>query len=208
MFSQILIWLMIAWGALTCIYMLRCAWTRFPRRNLNDMVHFLHPVDLSLVDSLLDPAADFALRWNSTPRACREAQRQRMRLYLELVRRMSHNSRVLIEFGNAIVRREFPDENQHFGQLGNRNQRAALAAELQHAAISIRLYSLLVLVKLRLRLWFPLDVLGVIPAPELAQLRKAGDVDGPRTYDDLKAAAAAAFVQFQPADLQALTRNL
>ncbi|HEY4903288.1 MAG TPA: hypothetical protein VIH89_07450 [Candidatus Sulfotelmatobacter sp.] len=206
MFSQIFVWLMIAWGALACIYMLRCAWTRFPRRNLNDVVHFLHPVDLSLVDSLLDPAADFALRWNSTPHAYREAQRHRMRLYLELVRRMSHNSRVLIEFGNAIMRRECPDENQPHGQPGN--QRAALASELQQAAISIRLYSLLVLVKLRLRLWFPLDALGVIPAPELAQLRKAGDVDGPKTYDDLKAAAAAAFVQFQPADVQTLTRNL
>lgn len=206
MFSQILIWLMIAWGALACIYMLRCAWTRFPRRNLDDIVHFLHPVDLSLVDSLLDPAADFALRWNSTPRAFREAQRQRMRLYLELVRRMSHNSRVLIEFGNAIMRRECPDENQPLAQP--RNQRAALASELQQAAISIRLYSLLVLVKLHFRLWFPLDALGIVPAPKLAQLRKAGDVDGPKTYDDLKAAAAAAFVQFQPADLQTLTRNL
>jgi hypothetical protein len=211
MFSLIFTWFMIAWGTLACIYMLRCAWTRFPRRDLDDVVHFLHPVDLSLAESLLDPAADFALRWNSTPRAYREAQRRRMRLYLELVRRMSHNSRVLVEYGNAIMRREYPDgefpgQDQSTGP--HQNPRAALASDLQHAAISVRLYALLVLVRLRLRLWFPLDAFGVIPALELAQLRIAGDVDGPKTYHELKAAATAAFGQLQPADLQVLTRNL
>jgi hypothetical protein len=226
MFSVILTWLIIAWGALACIYMLRCAWSRFPRRDFDDVVHFLHPVDLSLAESLLDPAADFALRWNTTPRAYREAQRRRMRLYLELVRRMSHNSKVLVEFGNAVMRRDYPrqdlnplhDERQKKIQDGeihnndefqNRDERtAALAAELQHAAISVRLYSLLVLIRLRLRLLLPLDAFGVLPAPDLAHLRKAGDLDGPETYDHLKTAAAAAFVQLQPADLQTLTRNL
>jgi hypothetical protein len=219
MFSLIFIWLMIAWGALACIYMLRCAWTRFPRRDLDDVVHFLHPVDLSLAESLLDPAADFALRWNTTPRAFREAQRRRMRLYLELVRRMSHNSRVLIEFGNAVMLRECPNEdcsNEDLPNEGRSNEAcrntqtrtAAVASDLQHAAISVRLYALLVLTRLRLRLWFPLDALGVMPALELAQLRKAGDLDGPKTYDDLKTAATAAFMQVQPAELPALTRNL
>jgi hypothetical protein len=199
MFSLILTWVIIIWGALACIYMLRCAWTRFPRRNLDDVVHYLHPVDLSLAESLLDPAADFALRWNTTPRAYREAQRRRMRLYLELVRRMSHNSQVLIEFGNAVMLRNCSKEDK---------QTAAVASELQHAAISVRLYALLVLTRLRLQLWFRLDAVGVMPAPELAQLRRAGNVDGPKTYDDLKTAATAAFMQFQPAELQTLSRNL
>jgi hypothetical protein len=207
MFSVVLTWLIIAWGALACIYMLRCAWVRFPRRDLDDVVHFLHPVDLSLAESLLDPAADFALRWNSTPRAYREMQRRRMRLYLELVRRMSHNSKVLVEFGNAAMRSGRIRESQC--DTGNDNQpTAALAAELQHAAITVRLYSLLVLMRLRLQLTLPWDAFGVIPAPQLAHLRKAGDLDGPQTYTDLKKAAAAAFLRLQPADLQALTRNL
>lgn len=206
MFSLIFTWLIIAWGTLACIYMLRCAWTRFPRRDLDDVVHFLHPVDLSLAESLLDPAADFELRWHSTPRAYREATRRRMRLYLELVRRMSHNSRVLIEYGNAIMRREYPNEDQPTDT--HENPRATLASDLQHAAISVRLYALLVVVRLRLRLWFPLDAVGALPALQLAQLRIAGDVDGPKTYHELKTAAEAAFVQFQPADLPVLTRNL
>ena len=207
MFSLIFTWLIIAWGTLACIYMLRCAWTRFPRRDLDDVVHFLHPVDLSLAESLLDPAADFALRWNSTPRAYREATRRRMRLYLELVRRMSHNSRVLIEYGNAIMRRECPSDDL-MEAPHEKSAAAALASELQHAAISVRLYALLVMARLRLRLWFPLDAIGALPALQLAQLRIAGEVDGPKSYDELKAAAAAAFDQLQPADLPVLVRNM
>src|SRR5262249_27524582 len=103
MISVVLTWLIIAWGALSCIYMLRCAWSRFPRRDLDDVVHFLYPVDLSLAESLLDPANDFALKWQTGPRTFREAQCRRMRLYLELVRRMSHNSKVLVDFGNAVI---------------------------------------------------------------------------------------------------------
>ena len=35
MFSIIFTWLIVAWGALSCIYMLRCAWTRFPKRDVD-----------------------------------------------------------------------------------------------------------------------------------------------------------------------------
>ena len=45
MVSLILTWLIIAWGALACIYMLRCAWVRFPKRDVDvdDVVPFLYP---------------------------------------------------------------------------------------------------------------------------------------------------------------------
>ncbi len=60
MFSIVLTWLIVAWGALSCIYMLRCAWSRFPKRDVDadDIVPFLYPVDISLAESLLDPATD------------------------------------------------------------------------------------------------------------------------------------------------------
>jgi hypothetical protein len=194
MLSLILTWLVVAWGALACIYMLYSAWTRFPRRDLDDVVHFLYPVDLSLAESLLDPAADFALRWTLGPRAYREEQRRRMRLYLELVRRMAHNSVVLVEFGNAVC--------------GNDKLAAGVASELQQAAIKVRLYSGLARLRLRTRLLLPLDAFGVMPTPTLARLRKVADLDGPKTYDELKTAAAAAFVQLQPGEIESLTRNL
>jgi hypothetical protein len=194
MFSLVLTWLIVAWGALACVYLLYRAWTRFPRRDLDDVVHFLYPVDLSLAESLLDPAEDFSLRWSLSPRAYREAQRRRMRLYLELVRRMAHNSVVLVEFGNAAC--------------GGEKLAAGVVSELQQAAIKVRLYSSFARLSLRFRLLLPPGAFGVIPLPDLARLRRVAELDGPKIYDELKTAAATAFTQLRPAELEALTRNL
>lgn len=192
MFSQILIWLLVASNALGYVYLLYRAWTRVPRRDIDDVVPFLYPVDVSLVESLLDPAADFELRWQLSPRAFREAQRRRMRLYLEMVRRMSHNSEVLVEYDHA--------------RLGNDRLNSEQASKVEDAAIRVRLYS--ACVRLRLRVWLslPLNAFGVMPT--LAHLRMAADLDGPKAYDELREAATAAFGQLHPSEIEALTRNL
>jgi hypothetical protein len=193
MFSIIFTWLIVAWGALSCIYMLRCAWSRFPRRDVDvdDVIPFLYPVDLSLAESLLDPAAEFEFRWKLSPPQFREAQRKRMRLYLELTRRMAHNSRVLVEYADA--EKHNPDP-----------RRAGLASALQDKAIEVRLYALLTGIKLRLWLLVRSNVLK----PVLAHLRTAGDIDGLKTYHALKTAAAAAFVRLPPDEFDSLTRSL
>jgi hypothetical protein len=193
MFLAISTWVIVTSGVLALLYILRCACARTPKFNLNDLVHFLYPVDLSLLDSLLDPAADFALRWSLNPRAFRREQRRRMRLYRELLRRMAHNSIILADFGNAL-----------FGE----DERPACACELEGAVIKVRLYTGFARLRLRLWLLLSLDALGVVPTPQLANLRKAADLDGRKAYDELKIAAAAAFARLQPAELDALTRNL
>jgi hypothetical protein len=83
--------------------MLRCAWSRFPKRDVDvdDVIPFLYPVDISLAESLLDPATEFEFRWKLAPPQFREAQRKRMRLFLELTRRMAHNSKVLVEYADS-----------------------------------------------------------------------------------------------------------
>src|SRR5580658_9557724 len=122
MFSIVFTWLMVAWGALSCIYMLRCAWRRFPHRDVDDVIPFLYPVDISLAEALLDPAAEFEYRWKLSPAQFRAAQRKRMRMYLELTRRMAHNSRVLVEYADA--EKNSPDP-----------QRVSLASALQEKAV-------------------------------------------------------------------------
>ncbi len=195
MFSIIFTWLIVAWGAVSCIYMLRCAWSRFPKRDVDvdDVIPFLYPVDLSLAEALLDPGTEFEFRWKLDPPQFRETQRKRMRLFLELTRRMAHNSKVLVEYANAEKNRQDP-------------RRAALASTLQEKAIEVRLYSLVIGIKLRFWLLLRADILNA--APVLAHLRTAGEIDGLETYSALKVAAAAAFVQLPPAELDSLTRNL
>jgi len=195
MFSVVLTWLIVAWGALSCIYMLRRAWHRFPRRDLDvdDVIPFLYPVDVSLAESLLDPAAEFEFRWRLQPKQFREAQRKRMRLYLELTRRMAHNATVLVEYADA--EKNNPDA-----------QRASLASALQEKAIEVRLYALMTRFKLRLWLLLRSEILTFRPA--LPHLRTTCEIDGLQTYGAMKIAAAAAFVQLPPEELALLTRNL
>ena len=193
MFSIILTWLIVAWGTLCCIYMLSCAWRRFPKRDVDDVIPFLYPVDISLAESLLDPAAEFEFRWKLSPPQFRDAQRKRMRLYLELTRRMAHNATVLVQYADA--EKNSPDP-----------RRVSLASALQQKAIEVRLYSLLTRIKLRFCLLLRSEMLASSPA--LAHLRTAGDIDGLETYGALKTAAAAVFVQLPADELDSLTRNL
>lgn len=197
MFPIILTWLIVAWGAISCIYMLRCAWMRFPKRDVDvdadDVIPFLYPVDVSLAESILDPATGFECRWKLSRRQFREAQRKRMRLYLELTRRMAHNSRVLVEYADA--EKNHPDP-----------RRAQLAVALQEKAIEVRLYALLTGIKVRFWLLLRSDI--VVIMPDLSRLRTTGEINGLETYSALKTAATAAFVQLPPEEFDSLTRSL
>lgn len=193
MFSVIFTWLVVAWGALSCIYMLHRAWRRFPQRDVDDVTPFLYPVDLSLAESLLDPAGDFDFRWKLGRRQFRAAQRKRLRLYLEVVRRMSHNSKVLVEYAEAQKNSPNP-------------QRASLASAMQEEAIEVRLYSLLTGIKIRCWLLLRADVVRAVPA--LANFRTAGEINGLHSYATLKATAANAFMTLPPDELEKMTRNL
>jgi hypothetical protein len=192
MIFSIVTWLILLCSALELVYLLYLAWssTRVPKLILGDVVHFLYPVDSSLLASLVDPAADFELRWNLSPRSFREEQRRRMRLYRELLGRMAHNSAVLAEFDNAM-----------HGNV------AGPGSKLQEAAVKVRLYCMFSRGKLRLWLWLPSAFCAVVP-PKLARLRIAADLDGLKVYEELKVAAAEAFAQLRPAELEALTHNL
>jgi hypothetical protein len=193
MWSIVFTWLIVAWGAVSCIYMLRCAWRRFPGRDVDDVIPFLYPVDLSLAESLLDPAADFQLRWKLTPPQLRAAQRKRLRLYLEVVRRMSHNSKVLVDY--AIAEKNSADP-----------QHALIASALQEKAIEVRLYALLTAFKIRLWLLLRTDILRLVPA--LAELRTVGEINGLHSYSALKITAEAAFPALLPDEIEKMNRNL
>jgi len=120
-------------------------------------------------------------------------QRKRMRLYLELTRRMAHNATVLVQYADA--------ENNSCDP-----RRVGLASTLQQKAIEVRIYSLLT--RIKLRLWLLLRSELLTSKPVLAHLRTAGDIDGLQTYNALKIAAAAAFVELPPDELESLTRSL
>jgi hypothetical protein len=196
MFWQFFIWLIPTLSAVELIYLLYLAWasSRVPKLALDDVVHFLYPVDTSLLAGLLDPAADFELRWKLSPLRLCEEQRRRMLVYRELLRRMSHNSAVLAEFDNSV--------RAHDALV------VGPGSKLQEAALNVRIYCTFARVRLRMWLWLPLSVFRIIPVPRIACLRVVAQLDGLKAYFELREAAKEAFAKLQPAELEALSHNL
>src|SRR5579859_3869549 len=104
-FLTIVTWAVIAGGMLAILYMLGVALQRFPGRTIDDVAEYLRPVDLGQVQMLLDPGADYSSTCKLDPETLCEVRRKRIQMYLELLARMAHNARVLVEFGNREARR-------------------------------------------------------------------------------------------------------
>jgi hypothetical protein len=180
-------WAVIGAGLLAIVYMAFTALTRWPGRTIDDIVDFLRHVDLEQVQLLLDPGADFELAWKLDRGTLREIRRKRMMMYLELLARMAHNARVLVEVGNReAARLEVTNSSEQ-----TRREAEAIAA-LQAAAVSVRVYSVFAFAIL----WVLL-VIRPAQAVTLAKFRKVADLDGIESYEALRAASVAVFEQFR-----------
>ena len=152
---------------------------RFPRRTIDDVTPYLRPAEFEELESLLDPAHEANFRVRLSPQEFRSWQRKRIHLMREYLLRMSHNSLVLIEWGNMELTAE----------AGSRSMSAdsqALAEELVKAATEFRLYSFLALAKLKLWIVFRVDMSASLPG-----LRNLFGIDSLGSYHRLKAAAGA-----------------
>lgn len=150
---------------------------KFPRRTIEDVSPYLRPAELEELESLLNPAYEVNFRLRLSPDEFRAWQRKRIHLLREYLLRMSHNSLVLIEWGNM----EFEGD----GSPSHKSeQMQALAQELVQAATDFRLYSLLALAKLKLWIVFRLDTSASLP-----RLRSLLGIDAMAAYKRLKSAA-------------------
>ncbi len=195
MIAYLLWYLVITAGFVSCIVTVALIWFRFPGRTSEDVVDFLLPVDFDKASDLLDPEVEAGLRKQLTPAEFRRLQRKRIHHYMAVVKRMSHNAAVLVEWANREA--ESQDARQ-----------AELAGKLQQLGVEVRLYSLLTLLKLRFWLLVRLDWWRVLPAPSLDDLRETGGIRGLETYDRLKSAASFLFLELGQGDFEELLHNL
>lgn len=149
---------------------------KFPRRTMEDVTPYLRATDFEELELLLNPAHEVNFRLRLSSREFRDWQRKRVHLLREYLLRMSHNSLVLIEWGNMELH---GGENRHSSE-----QKDALAHELVQAGTEFRLYSLLALAKLKLWIVFP-----PATAANPAQLRHLFGIDALNSYGRLKTAA-------------------
>jgi hypothetical protein len=182
MIASILWYLVITAGLLASVASLYLIWFRFPERTVDDVMDYLLPVDLEKAEELLDPQTEAILRRELGPSDFRKLQRKRIHHYVAVVRRMSHNAAVLVEWANREIK-------------ATDKRTAQLAAELQQAGIELRLYCLLALVKLRFWLLIRVDSWRILPSPTLDDVHELGGIRGPETYDRLRSAASFLFIE-------------
>jgi len=150
---------------------------KFPRRTMEDVTPYLRPADFEELESLLDPAYEVNFRMRLSSNEFQSWQRKRIHLLREYLLRMSHNSLVLIEWGNLELQ-QGPGSSQKSEEI------AALARELVQAATEFRLYALLALAKLKFWIVFRLDGSASLPG-----LRHVSGIDAFASYNRLKTAA-------------------
>src|SRR5690348_3395554 len=73
---------------------------RFPERTIEDVIPYLRATGLEELQALLDPAVETNFRLVLPRREFSQLQRKRIHLLRECLLRISHNARVLIEWGN------------------------------------------------------------------------------------------------------------
>ena len=157
------------------------ALTKFHRTpwdgEVGDMIPFLQRVDVEAFAKLIDPAEEAYLRQRYTSSEFRQLQRQRIRLTIEYLRRMSHNAKILLEAGHGEVK-------------SSSAERAFLGNELIHSGTHIRLYALLALTKLHLWLLFRVHAWTLLPTPCLSDFKEQAGIEVLEEYDSLKSKAA------------------
>jgi len=156
---------------------------KFPRRTIHDVTPFLRAAEAHEFELLLDPAQEVNFRLRLSPVEFASWQRKRVLLAREYLLRMSHNSLVLIEWGNMET------FSQEACDSALSQQKRLLAQELVQAATEFRLYSMLALFKLRIWLLLPSSFFFLKFSPSLPRLRNLFGINALGAYNRLKNAA-------------------
>src|SRR5258708_7259023 len=126
-------WLWIALAAGLLLLLVYAAVINRRRRHahldLDEIVPFLRPVDLSTFSHLLNPQRDTHMRETRDRVEYEKFRRKEIRIAMEGLRRMSHNAGLLQSIGYGKV--------QSSNELVARN-----AQELIEAGVNVRLYSM------------------------------------------------------------------
>jgi len=104
-------------------------------RSLDDLPRLAQPVDLEAFLNLVDPAEEMYLRAHLPADDFVEIRRERLHAVLEYLGRCRHNAAVLLRIGEAA-------------QADSDPAIAAAGAELVSAALTFRLYSMLLPLKI------------------------------------------------------------
>lgn len=166
-------------------FILLWIWFDCPERTPEDVIEFLQHVNLEKFEVLLDPVNEISIRKSMSGRAFRRVQRKRVHLCIENLKRMSHNAGLMTALGSQQVQRGDTFAIREAGRA------------LQAEGLRVNLYSVTMLLKLRLRLLIRMDSWFMFGALSLYGVRESFGVRGLESYDKLKTIAGELFLQLQ-----------
>ncbi|HSM84733.1 MAG TPA: hypothetical protein VLT16_01220 [Candidatus Limnocylindrales bacterium] len=153
---------------------------RFTHRPPGQVIAYLRAVDPGEVGHLLDPKAEQYLRFNLGKEQFRKEQRNRMRLALEYIGRLSHNGLVMAEWGFYELKR--------VRRTGITEDRET-CLDLVSASIQVRMCSFVL--RLRIHLWLVrMAVLPFASVPSFQNLVNVGSTDLLVFYRQMRSAAS------------------
>lgn len=162
---------------------------RHSRRPPGQVIAYLRAVDTQELGHLLDPVAEQYLRLNLTKAQFRKEQRNRMWLALEYLGRLSHNARIMAEWGyyelNRTRRTHIPQDRDTSTELLSASTQVRICCFVLRATIHVWLMRMAVLSFLRPPSFVRLIDAGSTDLLEFYQTMTSAAVQLSQAYGDL-----------------------
>jgi hypothetical protein len=159
--------------------------SRFPCRTIRDVPAFLQPVDSAGMMQLLNPQTEEFLHSVMTGLALRLEQRRSLHFMREHLLRLSHNAHILLEWSSAELKREIVGQSEEDSECYR-----DCARQLHAAAIELKLYATLSLIKINLWLAFRTQAWLPLSPPSLSALGQVGGLRFFNLYSNLTRAVS------------------
>ncbi|HJX83132.1 MAG TPA: hypothetical protein VJ723_02165 [Candidatus Angelobacter sp.] len=148
-------------------------------RTPNDVIPYLRGLDFEQLQDLLSPEQDSHFQQQLSPRRFRVFQQKRIRLSLEFLGRLSHDTDVLRGWGWYELKRSWRTRDRNV----RRTSRQLVTAAVQCLVLGLAL-------RCKLHVWlFRMTLLPFWPTPSFAALLRSGSADLLGFYEKTKAAA-------------------
>jgi len=169
------LWVPSVMGAAFIIVVARATLYR-PRYRLEEVIQCVRKLEITDLSLLFDPAEEWALRTLSSERDFRGAQRERLHLALEYLRRIGHNAEIIQTWAGTLY------ENIRLKPREDFTVQDLLVWEVLEVATEVRMCHLVAVIKISLWVLLRAHLWPGPLMPRLSRLRMVGEVDLVKKY--------------------------
>jgi hypothetical protein len=150
-----------------------------PRYGLKEVIRSVRKLEVADLSSLFDPAEEWGLRNLCSKEEFRTAQRQRLHLALEYLRRVGHNAEIIQTWAGALY------EDIRYKPRKNFTPRDYLIWEVLEVSTEIRICHASAMLKISLWVLFRAHLWPMGVVPRISLLRMMGETDLVKKYQVL-----------------------